>query len=318
MPEVTIIFILINTIGTSLGFLVNLFLCYVALFHSPPIIRTYSVILINITLTNIGVCITGFLLQERIIQSGKSLFYVSYGYCSLFGERLCFDIFGAYLHFHTHALWLLFLSFAYRYYVMLQKEPKRKSLQAAIFIVYFPSFIQLSAMLFQKMDLDEVETALKDRFPQFNFTGLAVTGAIDIIGFATLYTLIHMTIISIPLAIGIQILRRKIINLLVLKGVDLTTKSRNLHAQLLRTLTFQATVPLIYFLDVFFFFLTHIWNNPILEFSIIIPSLIVPILIPISSLIYVTPYRNYVLRFFSLRPGLQAVNSQSIIPVIWI
>ncbi|EFP07977.1 hypothetical protein CRE_16506 [Caenorhabditis remanei] len=316
MSEVTVSFIVINTIGTGVGTFVNLFLCYVAIFYSPPIIKTYSIILINITLANVGACVSGFLLQERIIQDKKSLFYVSYGPCSLLGERFCFNVFGAYLHFHTHALWLVFLSFAYRYYVMIQKEPSRRALQFSVFIFYLPSMTQFLAMIFQEMDLNEVRVVLQSKFPQYNLTGLTITGAVDIIAFAPLYTLIHMTIISIPIAIGIQILRRKIIAVLISKGVDLTTRSRNLHAQLLRTLTFQATVPLIYFLDVFFFFLTRFWSHPILEFSIIIPSLIVPILTPLSSLFYVTPYRNFVLRLFSAKSKFQTVGSQSIIQVI--
>ncbi|EFP03859.1 CRE-SRD-8 protein [Caenorhabditis remanei] len=316
MSEVTVSFIVINTIGTGVGTFVNLFLCYVAIFYSPPIIKTYSIILINITLANVGACVTGFLLQERIIQDKRSLFYVSYGPCSLLGERFCFNVFGAYLHFHTHALWLVFLSFAYRYYVMIQKEPSRRALQFSVFLFYLPSMTQFLAMIFQEMDLNEVRVVLHSKFPQYNLTGLTITGAVDIITFAPLYTLIHMTIISIPIAIGIQVLRRKIISVLISKGVDLTTRSRNLHAQLLRTLTFQATVPLIYFLDVFFFFLTRFWSHPILEFSIIIPSLIVPILTPSSSLFYVTPYRNFVLRLFSAKSKFQTVGSQSIIQVI--
>ncbi|CAL2039919.1 unnamed protein product [Caenorhabditis brenneri] len=312
MSEITISFLIINSIGTFIGTLVNLFLCYVAAFHSPKIIKTFSIVLINYSLTNIGACITGLLLQQRILKDGRSLFYVSYGPCTVFGERFCFNVFGAYLHFHTHALWLIFLSFAYRYYVMVRKEPSRRLLQFSVFIVYIPSLTQFLGMFFQEMDLEEVRFVIQSRFPQYNLTGLTVTGAVDIITFAPLYTLIHMTIISFPIAIGIQVLRRKIIEVLVLKGVDLTTRSRNLHAQLLRTLTFQATVPLIYFLDVFCFFLTHIWSHPILEFSIIIPSLIVPILTPLSSLIYVTPYRNFVLRLFALRPLLKTVSSQSI------
>uniref|UniRef100_A0A1I7URD8 Serpentine receptor class gamma n=1 Tax=Caenorhabditis tropicalis TaxID=1561998 RepID=A0A1I7URD8_9PELO len=171
---------------------------------------------------------------------------------------------------------------------------------------------QFLAMLFQEMNLNEVRLVLHSKFPQYNLTGLTVTGAVDVITFAPLYTLIHMTIISIPLATLIQVLRRKIILLLIAKGIDLTTRSRNLHAQLLRTLTFQATVPLIYFLDVFFFFLTHIWSHPILEFLIIIPSLIVPILTPLSSLFYVTPYRKFVSNLFFMRPMMKTVSSQSI------
>ncbi|KAF1757146.1 hypothetical protein GCK72_013601 [Caenorhabditis remanei] len=299
MSEVTVSFIVINTIGTSVGTFVNLFLCYVAIFYSPPIIKTYSIILINITLANAGACVTGFLLQERIIQDKKSLFYVSYGPCSLLGERFCFNVFGCLLHCHTHALWLVFLSFAYRYYVMIKREPSRLALQLSILIIYIPSLIQLLAMFSQEMDIEEIRNLLHEAYPEYNLTGLTVTGAVDSFQFAPLYTLIHMTVISTPISIGIHILKNKIVGLLQSRGVDLSSKTRNLHAQLLRTLRFQATVPLIYIFGVFCFFSSHFWSHPIIEFFTVIPPLLVPILTPFSCILYVTPYRHYVFRFIS-------------------
>lgn len=92
MFDISFLFIGINSILTLLGCFINLFLCYLAIFQSPKAIRTYSLVLINITLTNVGACVTGFLLDQRIIQSGKSMLYVSYGYCSLLGEGFCFNM----------------------------------------------------------------------------------------------------------------------------------------------------------------------------------------------------------------------------------
>ncbi|CAA94325.1 Serpentine receptor class delta-7 [Caenorhabditis elegans] len=316
MFDISFLFIGINSILTLLGCFINLFLCYLAIFQSPKAIRTYSLVLINITLTNVGACVTGFLLDQRIIQSGKSMLYVSYGYCSLLGEGFCFNIFAAYLHFHTHALWLLFLSFVYRYYVIIRQEPTKKVLQISVVIVYIPSLIQLISMCLQEMNFDELRSLSKEVVPQYNLTGLTITGSLDFFTFAPFYCLVHMAIISFLIAIGIHILRKMIINRMVLNGVDVTIRSRNLHAQLLRTLSFKATVPIIYYFGCIFFILGRIWINPIFEFSIFVPTVIVPVLTPLSAFIHVAPYRDFVSKMFHGRPKNKTVNSICIIPII--
>ncbi|EFP07979.1 hypothetical protein CRE_16507 [Caenorhabditis remanei] len=299
MLDITLIFLILNSTITISGCLINILLLHIVLFHSPKVIKTFSVGVINLAITNIGSCFSGFLIGERIIPSGKQLFYISYGLCSKIGPQFCFDVFGCLLHFHTHALWLVFLSFAYRYYVMIRKEPSRLALQLSILIIYIPSLIQLLAMFSQEMDIEEIRNLLHEAYPEYNLTGLTVTGAVDSFQFAPLYTLIHMTVISTPISIGIHILKNKIVALLQSRGVDLSPKTRNLHAQLLRTLRFQATVPLIYIFGVFCFFSSHFWSHPIIEFFTVIPPLLVPILTPFSCILYVTPYRHYVFRFIS-------------------
>ncbi|UMM27678.1 hypothetical protein L5515_010871 [Caenorhabditis briggsae] len=190
----TTIFLILNSTVTIIGCLVNLFLLHIVLFHSPKIIKTFSIVIINLALTNIGACLSGFSIGQRIIPSGKRLFYISYGLCSWIGEQFCFDVFGALLHFHTHALWLIFVSFAYRYYVMLRNEPSRLALQLSILLIYIPSLVQLLAMFFQNLRIEEIRNLLNAAYPEYNLTGLTVTGAVNTLEFAPLYTLIHMTV----------------------------------------------------------------------------------------------------------------------------
>lgn len=161
--------------------------------------------------------------------------YVSFNYF-LYLDIKVDSRFAAYLHFHTHALWLLFLSFVYRYYVIIRQEPTKKVLQISVVIVYIPSLIQLISMCLQEMNFDELRSLSKEVVPQYNLTGLTITGSLDFFTFAPFYCLVHMAIISFLIAIGIHILRKMIINRMVLNGVDVTIRSRNLHAQLLRVI----------------------------------------------------------------------------------
>ncbi|KAF1757119.1 hypothetical protein GCK72_013574 [Caenorhabditis remanei] len=233
-----------------------------------------------------------------MIPSGFNLFYISYGPCVKSGPEMCFDIYGIMLHFYSHSLWLLFLAFAYRYYVMLREEPSRWMLQLSILIVYIPSFIMMVSLLLDHTDPEIVRKALKSQFPNYNLSGLIITGSVDTTKFAAMFAIIHMSVLSTPISIGIWVLRRKIVKQLTYKGIDITKATRNLHAQLLRALTFQATIPVFYLLGVIFYFIAQfgIWSHPIIEFSIFTCFLIVPILTPLSSLIYVTPYKRFVLK----------------------
>ncbi|PIC33399.1 hypothetical protein B9Z55_013392 [Caenorhabditis nigoni] len=315
LPYLELIFKIIHTVCFLIGCFFNVSLCYVAIFHSPSIIKTYSVIVINVALTNLGALVCDFLLQQRMIPSGFNLFYISYGPCVKAGPEFCFDIYGIMLHFYSYSLWLLILAFAYRYYVMLRDEPSRWALQLTIFLVYIPSFIMMTALTLDHADPSIVRKMLKSRFPEYNLSGLVITGSVDTTQFAAMFAIIHMTVLSTPITIGIWILRKMIMQKLTYKGIDLTSKTKNLHAQLLKALTLQATIPVFYLLGVIFYFIGQfgIWSLPIIEFSIFTSFLIVPILTPLSSLVYVSPYKRFVLKKVNGKDSKSKIHTSSVI-----
>ncbi|EGT48382.1 hypothetical protein CAEBREN_32160 [Caenorhabditis brenneri] len=197
-----------------------------------------------------------------MIPSGFNLFYISYGPCVKSGPEMCFNVYGIMLHFYSHSLWLLFLAFAYRYYVMLRHEPTRWFLQLTILIVYIPSLIMMIALATDHTDPKIVRKMLKSQFPDYDLSGLMITGSVDTTRFAAMFAIIHMSV----------------------------------------ALTLQAIIPVFYLLGVICYFISQfrIWSHPIIEFSIFTCFLLVPILTPLSSLIYVTPYKRYMLRLFKM------------------
>lgn len=125
---------------------------------------------------------------------------------------------------------------------MLRKEPNRWVLQLLIFIVYIPSLTMMIALILDHSDPETIRKELKLHFPSYKLSGLTTSGSADTLRFAPMFAIVHMTVLSTPIAIGILLLRRKIIEHLTYKGVDMTSKTRNLHAQLLRVSIFSSSI----------------------------------------------------------------------------
>uniref|UniRef100_A0A8R1E2F4 Uncharacterized protein n=1 Tax=Caenorhabditis japonica TaxID=281687 RepID=A0A8R1E2F4_CAEJA len=93
--------------------------------------------------------------------------------------------------------------------------------------------IQCISFLYAQSDPNEIAQILETRFPDYNMTGLCVTGTINIVSFSALYTILHMTLPIIPVYIIILILRKRIIEKLSFPGVNFAKDTKNLHTQLL-------------------------------------------------------------------------------------
>ncbi|KAK6011913.1 hypothetical protein OSTOST_22988 [Ostertagia ostertagi] len=141
---------------------------------------------------------------------------------------------------------------------------------------------------------------LHSKYPQYNLTGLTVTGNLSVFEWRVLGTILHMTLPITPVYICILALRRGIVRHLV--DAVMSSKTRNLHRQLLTALTWQALLPLLYLLAVLSYACGQlgIYNHPLLEHSTFIIAGFIPTLSPISSLYFVRHYRDR-LRWVFLR-----------------
>lgn len=137
------------------------------------------------------------------------------------------------LHFLSHSLWSLLLSFSYRCYILYKPAPHRHTLVILLMIIYIPSLFQWISFIWSQDDPEEIREILHVAFPAYNLTGHVVTGTKNILCFSALYTILHMTIPITPVYVCILILRRKIISRLSYQGVNITSDTKNLHSQLL-------------------------------------------------------------------------------------
>lgn len=138
------------------------------------------------------------------------------------------------VHVYTHTIWLLFVSFCYRYYVMIKSEPSKLAVKLLLIIIYIPSFVQMILLFFEYADPLVLLRIQEHLIPQYNLRGLMIFGAEDSTTFRSMFAIVHVAVMSTPIVICIFVLRKKIIKKLEFKGVDMHPNTRSLQLQLLR------------------------------------------------------------------------------------
>ncbi|CAI2299577.1 unnamed protein product [Caenorhabditis sp. 36 PRJEB53466] len=303
-----------------LGCVLNLLLCYVATFQSPLLIRTYSILTLNFAVTNSLLCAVNFLLQVRLISIGRTMIFVAYGPISLLGNKAA--ELGEYLyciliHLYTHAMWLLCVSFGYRFRVLTRSELPRRAMHFLLFLVYLPSFIQCILLIFEFCDPEILREKLETHPFDYSdvLAGPTIFGIEDTMGWKSLCTVIHVTVLSSPIVVCIFVLRRKIITKLAdAQGASkLGARTTALQMQFLRALTFQSIIPIFYIIGVGAFFLCRfeIYRAPFLEYLLFSAFLMVPVLTPVSYFVFVTPYRRWMIKTMRMEWKTNSTETQS-------
>ncbi|CAI5450620.1 unnamed protein product [Caenorhabditis angaria] len=233
--------------------------------------------------------------SKRIIVCGEGICYISIGPCSLHSARFCFVVFIVTLHFYTHSIWLLFISFSYRYYVMVQSEPSMWRTQLVIALLYIPSIFQIANVFTQNVPEDVAKKMVLEYFPSYDLSQLTVTAVSSVWDFTVLYCTVHIVGVSIPIAFGIIALRNRIIAKIRETGLATSERSKQLQLQVLRALTFQACIPVFYLWGGLCFMIQqwNLVNNALPQYFMFCLFILVPILNPISSFIFITPYRAF-------------------------
>ncbi|CAI5453458.1 unnamed protein product [Caenorhabditis angaria] len=248
--------------------------------------------------------------MQRLIVCGVGVCYISIGPCSLHSARFCFIIFAITLNFYTHSIWLLLISFSYRYYVIVKSEPAIWKTQSLICLLYLPSAFQMINVYTQNVPEDVAKNMILEYFPSYDLSELTVTAVSSVWDFTVLYVTIHIVGVSIPIAVTIVILRHRIITKLNETGHATSQRSKQLQLQLLRALTFQACIPVFYLWGGLCFMIQqwNLLNNALPQYVMFCLFILVPILNPMSSFIFITPYRNFFVS--SLRRKLTVTSTK--------
>ncbi|VDO69708.1 unnamed protein product [Heligmosomoides polygyrus] len=282
---------LLHVLPNIIGLVLNGVLFVLARYHSPHAIRKYSLLIVNFAVCDFFACLTSLIV---FIFLG----HPPYGrYCTTLRLVYCSFSYSVMLHLYAHTLYSMLMSFSFRYYVLNYRPPSRNQIKLIIFLVYLPSFVQM--VLFSVADdpPELVEPLLKARFPHYNLTGRTITGNLDILEWKALSTILHMTLPITPVYICILFLRRGITQRL--DDAVMSTRTRNLHRQLLTALTWQAVLPLFYLCAVLSYACGQlgVYHHPLLEHTTFISVGFIPALSPISSLYFVKQYRDCIRGF---------------------
>ncbi|KAK5985474.1 Serpentine receptor class delta-18 [Trichostrongylus colubriformis] len=219
---------------------------------------------------------------------------ISHGPCRVSGPLTCFIGYSLMLHCYAHSLWSLLFSFSYRYYVLCYLHPRKCIIKAIIVVIYIPSFIQFVSFCFASDNESKVRAVIVRNFG-YDVTSECVSGHLNILHAETLYTILHMTIPIVPIYTAILILRKLTMLKLHCQG-NMSEKTRHLHSQLLKALTVQACLPILFLFAVTTYGIGQlkIYNHPLLEYSTFILIGLIPMLSPLTSIYFVSPYRVWI------------------------
>ncbi|VDO64607.1 unnamed protein product, partial [Heligmosomoides polygyrus] len=215
------------------------------------------------------------------------------------------------LHCYTHSLSSLVFSFSYRYYVLAHGTPKKRTVFAIIGLYYLPSLFQFVTFSFASDSVTDVKIAVAEKFG-YDMTDECVSGHLDIIGWKTLFTILNMTITVAPEYTVILLLIRSTLS--KLDSVrTMSENSRQLHAQLLKALSYQACLPVFFLFAVITYVIgqLNIYHHPILEYSTFVLTGIVPMLSPLTSFCFIHPYRVWIRSEILRRPPTEAKMSRT-------
>lgn len=112
------------------------------------------------------------------------------------------------------------------------------------------------------------------------------------------YNLVLMTVTLIPLYCILFIMRRIILN--YLKKQATSQKGVKIQKEILKVLTCQAGLPVLFLITVIMFTASQssTWTHPFLECSIFLAVSLIPILSSMISIFFVRPYRMWVVWHF--------------------
>ncbi|KHJ79294.1 7TM chemoreceptor [Oesophagostomum dentatum] len=198
------------------------------------------------------------------------------------------------LHCYPHGLYTLLFSFYYRYHVLSRGPLKTWTIVRIICLFYVPSFLQLVLLSLSNDEEASVRKELQDAL-HYDISNKCVSGLLKPTDWKCLYTQIHMGIPVIPVYAVILLLRRNII--VKLKTGAMSEKTRHMHSQLLKAITIQACMPILFISAVTNFILSEfdIYHSPFLEFSSYLSLGFIPVLTPLTSLYFIAPYRKWLI-----------------------
>ncbi|PAV64487.1 hypothetical protein WR25_07060 [Diploscapter pachys] len=295
---------ILNSIGISL----NLLLVYLVIYKSPKSIKRYSLLILNFAITDLTSCLLDLFIQDRTISNGIFIALVSNGLCTRFGSKACEIGYTFILHCYANWLWSLLLSIYYRYYILFHPPPSIKKMSLIFGIICLPTMFQTYLLFFAYDPPDSLRDTLREKYPvvysmiaEEDFTNKTVVGANDMIKWPNIYAVSHMTVPIVPCYVIILSFRKRIVDFLENHNEALSREKKAMHSQLLQALTYQAFIPSFYLVAVITFALGmfKIINHPLLEYGTHLCFLVVPCLSPISSLIFVRPYRQVIEDFLS-------------------
>ncbi|GMT04841.1 hypothetical protein PENTCL1PPCAC_27015, partial [Pristionchus entomophagus] len=282
----------------AIGTLSNLLLLIAIILRSPPNLRSYSVILLNSVSIDLIACFCSLVVMIRVIPADSVLAYIYLGPCTLTSVFICHFAYTVMLHTFAHSLYLIIVSFSYRFYVLKRPSPSRFRLFLICIVVYLPSLCLMIIFLFALDPQNELLEAVLLVKPDFEFNqGYMYAGHASIFKPRIAFTIVFMILPALPAIIVIFILRYRVLRILRQNADSMSKKTHDQHANLVKVLSFQSLLPIFFFGGGVSYVIcqTGLICSVAQEHLTMAIWGIMPAAAPLITLYYVRPYKSFVL-----------------------
>ncbi|XGW17008.1 hypothetical protein V3C99_001994, partial [Haemonchus contortus] len=174
---------------------------------------------------------------------------------------------------HVHGLYSLFVSFIYRFYVLKHTKP------------------QTQKIVFAFSTDNEPQMKIKVGKELGHEIGSECFTTFHLNEWRLIVSLLYITLSPFPIYIAILTLRRLIPSTMSAQ-TSMSQRTRQLHSQLLRALTIQACLPVLYVVGPIMQAIEflNVYNHPLMEYGFVYLLAPIPALNPLVSLYFIGPY----------------------------
>ncbi|GMR58596.1 hypothetical protein PMAYCL1PPCAC_28791 [Pristionchus mayeri] len=291
MTVLDVISIVIHSSTGIIGIIGNIAILAAIKFKSPKNLKSYSILLANCALIDIVACASTSLTIERMIAFTDVTANIYLGPCSFVSGMFCHVLHSVMLQTNTHSLFLIVIAFCYRYYVIGRQAPSPLKVKALCIVIYIPTLIVVMIGLFINDSSESVREAFRIHHPDHELDNYVLEGHVDVgIRLSSVIIQIYMIVPVIPLLVIVFVVIRKLKE----REEVMTTKTKEMHKSLVKVLSFQASLPIFFFLSTFCYVLVKrkICNFIVLEYAITWFHPFMPSLAPLITLFNVKPFKK--------------------------
>ncbi|EFO97648.1 hypothetical protein CRE_15983 [Caenorhabditis remanei] len=296
-----------STLG-PMGFLLNLLLGYIIFKYTPDSMKTYSTMIMVMTISDAVTGLCRVMTAVRMISAPSQLFVIFGGICQTFFDekltksRFCMYWYALLIQCNLLNSIIMIFSYVYRAYVITMpfdaiNQKKIQLLSYGYSLCHFSYFTWVYYMSWSSLEAMDAE--ISKIYPEIIGSNYTYSGILDL-NAPSQIVFNQMSILSPVFVVFVALICKLIISRYLNKFSFTETKKQQ-HRSLVNVLLYQTITPLLSLVSVFLYVTvgrfggsTVLLEN-LMPFSVVIVSVVGPI----ASCILIGPYRTALFKLWS-------------------
>ncbi|KAF8370865.1 hypothetical protein PRIPAC_77294, partial [Pristionchus pacificus] len=279
--------------------------------------RSYSVILLYLSIVELSTAVASLLVFKKVMSTPFYFINAASGPCHQWeSPSVCFVLTNVQLAGTAHYAVMIAFCSCYRYYLVAcsRSEPKTTNVLIALILVHLPTIAIYTnyTLRFPLLDGAELDRAMNESHPEYDREAykeqeLLYVTPIDVSAWVASH---WIQAAIVPVCIVIVIASVKISRILASVG-HLSTKNRRRHADILKGLLCQATLPALYAVAIVAYRTERqrVDNSGEMGHLTAMIASILTFLSPLLTILFTMPYREAINR--AIHTGTRAIVESS-------